>query len=297
MSTPSVVLITGITARGLGASLAIQLAKTPTQYKVYGTLRSLAKAEEFYKEAREKGVEGTSVGILELDVTDAGSCKKAVQELVDKEGRIDVLVNNAGAGFVQTIESASEEQIQNCFDVNFFSAYRMCRLTIPHMRAQNSGRIINISSIGGLVGQPFNETYCAAKCALDSLAESFNGTLWKWNIHVSSFCPGAITSAFAGTAMKTLAGQDVGDAYKPVLDEYVKNLTARYSLPEAANSRQTPEECAADVVAIIEAERPKVRYATHTVKELVDKKFVEDGGDKIVGFLRNRYFPADFPSA
>ncbi|KAI8919794.1 hypothetical protein DFJ77DRAFT_216033 [Powellomyces hirtus] len=290
--SPLVVLITGVTARGLGASLALELAKTPLQYKVYGSLRSLAKSEDFHKEAKDKGIDSSKVGLLEFDVTNQESCAKAIQELIAKEGRIDVLVNNAGAGYLQTIESATPEQIQNCFDVNFFSVYRMSTLVLPHMRAQNTGRIINVSSIGGIMGQGFNEIYCAAKAATDSLAESMNMTLWKWNITVSSFCPGAITSAFAGSAMKTITGQEIPEDYKPLMDDYFKAVQARFSLPESAKFRQTPEECAADIVTIIKTEKPSARYITENVQEWAAVKLQPGAGDAVVDFFRSRYFPA-----
>ncbi|KAJ3015557.1 hypothetical protein HKX48_004552 [Thoreauomyces humboldtii] len=290
-----VVLITGVTARGLGSSLALLLAQNPAQYKVYGSLRSLSKAAAFHEEAREKGIDSSNIGLLEFDVTDPAACAKAVADLIAKEGRIDVLVNNAGAGLLQTPESATSEQMQQCFDVNFFSVYRMITLVLPHMRGQNRGTIINVSSIGGVCAQGFNELYCAAKAATDSLAESLNMTLWKFNITVSSFCPGGITSAFGGSAMKTLAAQEIPEAYKPLMDNYVKAVTKLLGSPDAAKLRQTPEECASDIVAIIEAPNPAVRYLTHTVDEVSGLKLTEKAGDKVVSYFRNRYFPEDFP--
>lgn len=296
-SSPLVVLITGVTARGLGASLALQLAAKPAQYKVYGSLRSLSKAADLHKEASDKHIDSSNLALLEFDVTDPVASAAAVAEIIAKEGRIDVLVNNAGAGFLQTVESATPEQMQNCFDVNFFSVYRMCNLVLPHMRAQHGGRIINVSSIGGLMGQGFNEVYCAAKAATDSLAESMNMTLWKFNIHVTSFCPGAIASAFAGSAMKTMAGQDIPAAYKPIMADYVAAVQARFALPDAHKSRQTPEECAGDIVSIIEAQKPPVRFVTETVRDWVAHKLVPDAGEKVVAFFRGRYFPGTFPGS
>jgi NAD(P)-dependent dehydrogenase (short-subunit alcohol dehydrogenase family) len=88
------------------------------------------------------------------------------------EGKIDVLINNAGAGFVRTVEQATEEEIRWVTDVNYFGTVRCIKEVIPHMRSARSGHIINISSVGGLVGQPFNELYCASKFAVEGLTEA-----------------------------------------------------------------------------------------------------------------------------
>jgi len=170
MSEKKVVLVTGVTTRGLGASIACQLAQNE-KYIVIGTLRDMAKATEFQQEIAEKGLAQDAITLVELDVTSDASVQKAVDFILQKEERIDILINNAGSGFLSTIESATMDEVQSVFNVNYFGVHRMIRAVVPGMREHRSGQIINVSSIGGIVGQPFNDAYCAAKGAVDLLTE------------------------------------------------------------------------------------------------------------------------------
>ena len=283
-----VVLITGVTAHSLGASLLLKVAALPG-YKVYGTLRNIQqKKEALLKEAQEKGVE-PNFELIEMDVTDPEAAQKVIQTVVAKQGRLDILVNNAGAGLLQTVEGTPIKKVYDNFEVNFFGVYRMIQAALPTMRQQQYGRIINVSSIGGIVGQPFNEGYCAAKAAVDSLGESMNANLREFNIRVSTFCPGAIQSNFVGQTLNYSDPQDFPPAYEGLLGKYKTAITARFNDPNYKNYVQTPEMAADDILTIIQTENPQARYITKQAQVLADLKFTDQTGEKVVGFFQN-YF-------
>ena len=132
-----VTLITG-TSTGLGIAIAVQAAQAG--HTVYATMRNTAKRE----------------------LLDAASVGQAVQTVIERHGRIDVLINNAGMGYARSLEQADEDDIQNILDINYMGVVRCTKAVLPHMRQARAGHVINISSVGGLVGQPFNEIYCVA---------------------------------------------------------------------------------------------------------------------------------------
>ena len=150
-----IVLITGAST-GLGYETAILLAKQG--YKVYATMRNLNKQDTLLQIAQENNLD---IIIQQLDVTDIESIQTTVKRILKNEEKIDILINNAGAGFVKTTEHASDDEIMWQLNLNLMGVIRMTKAVLPSMRARREGHIINISSVGGLVGQPFNEIYCA----------------------------------------------------------------------------------------------------------------------------------------
>jgi NAD(P)-dependent dehydrogenase (short-subunit alcohol dehydrogenase family) len=133
-----------------------------------------------------------------LDVTDKESIKSAVDEGVKKFGSIDVLVNNAGYGAFGLLEEASQQEIDNQFNTNVFGVIITTQEVLPVMRAQNSGTIINITSIGGLVGMPMLSLYSASKFAVEGLSEALSHELKKFNITVRTVSPGSFDTNFGG---------------------------------------------------------------------------------------------------
>ena len=163
---PKVIVITG-TSTGLGLALAVQLAARG--HRVYATMRNLDKRTALDAAAAAAGV---SLNVSRLDVQDAASVDTAIGAILAAEGHIDTLINNAGGGFVRATEQASEAQIAQVLDLNLMGTIRCTKAVLPAMRKARSGHVINISSVGGLVGQPFNEIYCAAKFAVEGYTES-----------------------------------------------------------------------------------------------------------------------------
>ncbi|WP_298856052.1 SDR family oxidoreductase [uncultured Ruegeria sp.] len=194
---PKVILITG-TSTGLGVQIAVQAAQAG--HTVYATMRNLAKRGILDVAASDAGV---NFNVLELDVQDSASVNAAVDQIIANEDRIDTLINNAGAGFVRTTEQASEEDVAWVMDVNFMGVVRCTKAMMPHMRSARSGHVITISSVGGLVGQPFNEIYCAAKFAVEGYTEALASYVTpNFGIHFSTVEPGGIQSEFAANVLK-----------------------------------------------------------------------------------------------
>jgi NADP-dependent 3-hydroxy acid dehydrogenase YdfG len=116
--------------------------------------------------------ENLDIEILQLDVTNNASVKNCINQLIEKNNRIDILINNAGGGFAKTTEQVTEEEMKWVTDLNYFGVVRCTKEVLPYMCKQNYGRIINITSVGGLEGQPFNELYCGAKFAVEGYTEA-----------------------------------------------------------------------------------------------------------------------------
>ena len=249
-----IILITG-TSSGLGASVAIQAAKRANT--VYATMRDLKKMDPVAKAA---AAAGAKLSFLALDVQDAKSIDAAVGEVMKREGRIDVLVNNAGSGYARPTEQAPWEDIEWIMNVNFMGAVRLTKAVIPHMRKARAGHVVNVSSVGGLVGQPFNEIYCASKFALEGYTEAMASYMPSLGIHVTAVEPGGIKSEFFNSAMKHMmetGGMPQDPDYYPILQKYLAKARER-----GTTAYQTPEEVAAVVLKCIESRDPPVRIRT-----------------------------------
>ncbi|MFW2589038.1 SDR family oxidoreductase [Sagittula sp. SSi028] len=250
-----IILITG-TSTGLGISVAVQAAQAG--HTVYATMRNTAKRALLDAAAEQAGV---SLNVLTLDVQDQSSIDTAVDQIIALHGRIDVLVNNAGQGFVRTIEQATEAEISRVMDINHMGVVRTIKAVIPHMRAARSGHIVNITSVGGLVGQPFNEIYCAAKFAVEGLTEAMASYLTPaFGIRFTAVEPGGISTEFAATVLKQI--EDTGgmfdDEYLPVLQTYIGGAQSRMG----AGAYQTPDEVAQVVMSVISTTQPPLRIRT-----------------------------------
>lgn len=159
------VLITG-TSSGIGLAAAIAAARAG--WRTVATLRDTGRADALRKAAAEAGVE---IDIRQLDVVDEASVTAAVEGVIADYGRLDAVVNNAGAGHVGTLELESVADVREVMEVNFFGVLNVSKAALPHLRA-TGGRLITVTSVGGVIGQPFNEAYCAAKFAVEGYMES-----------------------------------------------------------------------------------------------------------------------------
>jgi NAD(P)-dependent dehydrogenase (short-subunit alcohol dehydrogenase family) len=251
-----IILITG-TSTGLGISIAVQAAQAG--HTVYATMRNTSKREALDAAAERAGV---SPNVLPLDVQDAASVNAAIETVIKEQGRIDVLINNAGAGFVRSTEQASEEDIQWIMDVNFMGVMRCTKAVMPHMRKQRSGHILTISSVGGLVGQPFNEIYCAAKFAVEGFTEAMASYITpSFGINFTCVEPGGISTEFAPNVLKHVSetGGMIEDEYLPILQKYIGGASTRQ---EGSGIYQTPDEVSAVVMECVEADEPPIRVRT-----------------------------------
>ena len=225
-------------------------------------MRNLAKKDNLLTAAKEAGVD---LELKQLDVQDMSSINQCVDEIIAVEDKLDVLVNNAGAGFIRTTEQATEEEIQWVIDVNLTGVIRCTKAVLPHMRKARSGRVVNISSVGGLVGQPFNEVYCAAKFAVEGYTESLATYVQpNFNIQFTSIQPGGIATEFVNNVLQqfTATGGMKNDEYKPILETYLGGARQRAVSGESAASYQTSEEVALVTADCIEMDNPPIRMRT-----------------------------------
>ena len=281
------VLITG-TSSGVGLEASLLFAQKG--YKVYASMRNLAKATALKEKIEEAHLD---IEILELDVTKVDSIKKAVETIIEKDGQIDVLVNNAGAGFAKTTEQASEEEIRWVTDVNYHGVVFCTQAVLPYMRKQRSGQVISITSVGGLVGQPFNELYCGAKFGVEGYMEGLASYLGDaFNIKFSCVEPGGISTEFMTSAVEKTAvdGQLATGEYLPIFQQYLKKNQERAS-EGAAQIYQTGQEVAAVIMNIAENEHPPMRIRTSKwAEELCELKTKADpDGTKLVNEIKTRF--------
>ncbi|GAC1561766.1 MAG: SDR family oxidoreductase [Ktedonobacteraceae bacterium] len=278
--TGKIALITG-TSSGIGLSTAVQLAQHG--FTVIATMRDTTKATQLEAHAREKGV---NIDIRQLDVQDDASVTKCVQEVLQTHGRIDLLVNNAGAGFLGTMEQTSIRDLQRTMEVNFFGVWRVTRAVFPSMRVARSGRIITITSVGGLIGQPFNDAYCAAKFAVEGMMESLAPVAKRVGIDVCLIEPGPVNTNFVASVVAGLPkpDQELQATYAPMLEAYMGGSQERF-----ATMGQTPEQIGQVIVAAATSEIPHFRYTTsEMIQGLVAQKYVDPSGDGIVAFFGAR---------
>jgi len=253
-----VILVTGAST-GIGLETAVQLAEQG--HRVYATMRKLSKRSLLDQEAERRKVK---LNVLQLDVQEEKSITACIAEILSSEQRIDVLINNAGAGFIKPMEQASMEEIQQVMDVNFYGPIRCCKAVMPYMRKQKSGHIINISSVGGIVGSPVNEIYCAAKFALEGLTESLATYLEPYfGINISLIEPGGTISEFGNSLTEYFesAGGILNDDYKPLMETYM-GYRATFTEEFKEKAFQKPADIAAVIIRCINDPNPKVRYLT-----------------------------------
>lgn len=247
-----VVVITG-TSSGLGQSLAIKLARGGNI--VYATMRNLDK-QHGLRALCDK--EKLNLSIKELDVTNPLSVASCFGEIFSEAERIDCLINNAGAGFVRTTEQANEDEIAWVMNINFMGMVRCVKAVLPSMRERREGHIINVTSVGGLVGQPFNEFYCAAKFATEGYTESMASYIGpNFNINFTAVEPGGIRTEFANNVFAWM-NQNGGikeDEYAPILERYLRK-------PREDGVYQSADEVADIIVQCVESKNPPIRVRT-----------------------------------
>ena len=213
------VLITGASS-GFGRE-TVKLFHTKG-WNVIATMRSPEKETELS--------ELSNILISKLDVTDKVSIQSAIKEGTEKFGSIDVLVNNAGYGALGAMEAATEEQVRQQFDVNFFGLVAVTQAVLPVMREQKSGIIVNVSSVGGRVTFPFSSLYHASKFAVEGLTESLQYELNPMGILLKIVEPGGYKTEFAGRSM-TLIGADGPEDYKGSFNKFI-SLLDNWSMSE-----------------------------------------------------------------
>jgi NAD(P)-dependent dehydrogenase (short-subunit alcohol dehydrogenase family) len=233
-----IILITGISS-GFGKETAKLLAEKG--HTVYGTVRTGAPSDSF-------------VRYLTMNLTDTESIKKAVSAVIEKEGRIDVLINNAGMHTGGPIETSPVENIKLQMDTNLLGTVILTKEVLPHMRKNGGGTIINFSSIGGLMGLPMQGFYSAAKFALEGFSEALRMEVKQFNIKVVLINPGDFHTNNSANRRNYLAPTGAQDPYK---EQYEKTLQV---IEKDESKGWAPEVLAKKLVKIVESRNPDHRY-------------------------------------
>lgn len=194
-----VILITGSNS-GIGMATALHLAGKG--HKVYASMRNLDSGGDLRRAADAASV---AMELIQLDVTDAASVKRAVAEVLEREGRIDVLVNNAGIAPLGTIEEMDDATVRSVFETNVFGVLRCVRAVLPTMRKHRSGSIVNISSVAGHISTVCSGAYASSKFALEGLSEALAQEVLPFGIHVSLVKPSFIVTPIFGKALGALS--------------------------------------------------------------------------------------------
>lgn len=233
-----IVLITGGSS-GIGKAVGNHLVKNG--FKVYGTTRNLKKYLDF------KDFE-----LLEMDVREQDSVQKAIEVLMNKESRIDVLINNAGVGITGPLEETPNNEILNAFDTNFIGPLNVIKAVLPQMRKQKSGLIINITSIAGYMGLPYRGIYSATKGALELITESLRMETVDFGIECTCLAPGDFATNIAAGRYHSPVNNK-----SPYKDSYERIL---HTINKDVDKGGDPEDVGKKVLKIIGTKKPKVHY-------------------------------------
>lgn len=232
-----VALVTGASS-GIGRAAARELASAG--FTVIGTSRKAGSAEPL-----------TGVTFLDLDVTRDDSVSALVDEVVDRFGRIDVLVNNAGAGMAGAAEESSISQTKASFETNVFGTIRMTNAVLPHMRSQGAGRIVNVSSVLGLIPAPYMAVYSATKHAVEGFSESVDHEVREHGVRVVLVEPGYTSTGFEAS----FASPD-----SPIAAYDRQRDIARKVVAAAMRKADDPTAVAKVIVSAATDARPRLRY-------------------------------------
>jgi NAD(P)-dependent dehydrogenase (short-subunit alcohol dehydrogenase family) len=233
-----IILITGISS-GFGKQAAHLLAKQG--HSVYGTIRKECEVSDL-------------VNVLKMDLTDNESIKKVVETIIGKEGRIDLLINNAGMHTGGPIETSPAENIRLQMDTNFMGTVHLTREVLPLMRKQGGGMIINFSSIGGLMGLPFQAFYSTSKFAIEGFSEALRMEVIRFNIKVVVINPGDFHTNNSANRRNFLAPLVDEDPYR---NQFEKALSV---IEKDEANGWDPDILAGKLVKIVECKNPSQRY-------------------------------------
>lgn len=237
-ATQKVALVTGASV-GIGKAVAVGLVGAG--FTVIGTSRNAAKAEPV-----------AGVHFVDLDVASDSSVEKVIADIIEAHGRIDVLVNNAGIGYSGAAEESSAGQAQQIFDVNVFGVIRLTNAVLPIMRAQKSGRIVNLSSILGIIPQPYMAVYAASKHAVEGYSESLDHELREFGVRVALVQPAWTNTSFEANTIRP-------DRPLPVYAER-RQVFEEFSVDQIKNGDDAATVAKAIVAAATDT-NPKMRYA------------------------------------
>ena len=285
--SPQVVLITG-GSDGLGKAAAILLAERG--YRVVAAGRSAKKLADMEAFAAQKKL---PIETIELDVCSDESVRDAVDRVLAQHGAIDVLINNAGVGYMAAVEEIAMADFRQQFETNLFGVLRVTQAVLPGMRVRRSGRIVMISSVAGLVTPPTYGAYSSSKHALEGLSNALRLELHPFGIRVVLIEPGYIVTNFQQTA-KDLA-QPYAEKAKDSPYQKIYEGAWKGANKGRRGSKTTPEDCARVMLKAIESPNPRVRCGVTPLATLV-KWGKRLASDRMLDRFLRRYYGVDSPS-
>lgn len=261
-----VVFISGASS-GFGKAIAELLVSKG--YIVYGTSR--------------KNITHSQIHFLYMDLQERESVKKAIDHVVEEQGRIDVVINNAGMGIGGSLELATDDEIEKQMGTNFRGCVSVCQNVLPLMRKQGGGQIINLSSIGGIMGLPYQGYYSASKFAIEGFTEALAAEVRGFGIKVSMIEPGDFATNF--TARRKISEATLNSAAYG--DSFARSLSL---IEKEENGGLKPEKLAKTVEKIIRSRHPRLRYVVANLEQKLSvliKRIIP--GNWMVSILRNYY--------
>lgn len=261
-----VIIITGASS-GFGKATAEMLSQKG--HTVYGLCR--------------RAMQDTTIKYRKCDVRDRENIRAVVEQIVAEQGRVDVLINNAGMGIGGALELASKEEIDMQMGTNFMGCVNMCQAVLPYMRQARKGKIINLSSIGGVMGLPYQGFYSASKFAIEGFTEALAAEVTGFGIRVCMVEPGDFATGFTGSRKNSQATMDDPD-YGPI---FKRSLAI---IEKEENGGLKPEVLARRIVKLVEKKKPPLRNVVANLEQwlsTVIKRVLT--GNQMVGILRDYY--------
>ncbi len=249
-----IALVTGCSS-GIGFETSLLLARNGVY--TYATMRKLSKSVDILNHAKKESLPLETLG---LDVTNEKSISKAIEKIINEQGRIDILVNNAGYSLLGPLEELQIDEIKEEFETNFFGVIRLIQSVLPTMRKQRYGRIINISSVAGRIGFPLSSAYVSSKFALEGLTESLRYEVQNFGIHAILIEPGVIKTNFAinlRVGKDVIVLQDTKDISSPYAEVTEKRVSA---LRPRIEKGLSPTKVAKVILDAAMSDNPEARY-------------------------------------
>jgi NAD(P)-dependent dehydrogenase (short-subunit alcohol dehydrogenase family) len=273
-----VAIVTGTTS-GIGYETCLSLARDG--FYTFATVRDIKKAEKILQVAKKENLD---IEIIELDVDDEKSISTAIQKILSKKQRIDVLVNNAGWGLFGSVEDVPIKDFRAQFETNFFGIISIIQKVAPVMRKQKSGVIVNISSVAGKIGFPGSPAYISSKFALEGLSESLRYELGQFGVKVVIIEPGVIKSNFF-SSMK-IAEPKPDSPYKEITEKVIMGIKMMAELGTP------PSEVASTILKAIKEKDPRPRYIVGNDAQMFLEAKKTKTDTEFENYLKKELFPS-----
>ncbi|MGH9104848.1 MAG: SDR family oxidoreductase [Acidimicrobiales bacterium] len=260
-----------------GASGGIGLATTRALAAAGWNVIATARRPEMAESLRKVVDESPGVELMALDVTSDESVDSCIGSILDERGRIDLLVNNAGAGHRGTLEQLTVGELSQVMELNFFGVARVTKAVLPAMRAARAGRVITVTSLNGVVALPFSDAYNAAKFAVEGLMESLATVMLEFGVHISVLEPGPVRTAFFANVGGHVNNVNGDDPYAELINRFNERMTDLGSGGQSAES-------VAEVIRDIAADpSPALRYQSSEQSRIIAaQKLVDTTGRSIL---------------